>query len=1051
MLIFNEWRYAVRQPLVWLCIIIPLVFAVMLSSGLAAVEVNSLKQFKLNITMLQMMQLPVLVGVLAPVIFLRDQHASMQELIYATQTSLFKRSLARVCLLICLVFIISLISDLVMIYMQVRQLGYIPNMVSFTVFNSFLVLLPNSCFLVVVAFFVCHKSANSLPNYVVFTVLWIGYIMLASITGNPMLAGSSIISNRFYTLFVWLDPFAYTAVINSLTNSLGASFAINRVVVSMLAVGIFYITFSKNKKHTLLKSENGKNTNEYIRYNTLEPAEYKTAKVTKKPFLMMASLYKITLVNLVSHPVTLLIIFVWPVIVFNSVASSSGYVEPMSVMSTTSLDAISYYAFDMQLLFGTLLMALWSWQVSCFAKYYNIAELIAATPLKTYYFLNSQLLALGTMILFFLTMSLLGASAAQWFLHSAYQFEVHLTILFLMTIVLAIIACVFLCVFNLCRSQLIAGLLIAVILLIKFTPIMTSLGLTHTLWSVGWTPLQAPDNFWGYRASISSYWPYISVWLVACISLVIITGIFNHRGAGLSQRVMGVKHFWLLIPLLITVALFTQLHLRLVEEKPLTNSHKREAFKAQYEKAFSQWRNVAQPNIVHIDANVGFYPHQQQAHFSLIYTLKNTHQAPIKEILVGRSGFYKWADIEIDGAQRAKSFPLLNQAVFKFENEMQPGEIRKLVTRFDVHQAKLWPVRGHQIITPEFSYIRSVPLLPTVGYQDNYELTDPILRQQHALKVKSVIRPTKLFAKTAKASTHYQWLTMSSKVSSTRGYQVITQGEEISRTSKDDREIFHFETRTPINAIPAWVTVPYSPVTKQQNGVILNVFAKDKNEPARAESIAVNLSAMGDTIKWLNNISPYRAKQLSLIGSPSVGATGYALPQLILIEDSVGFRSKPSANAGFDQRYRRAVHETAHQWFGHDIGNGVFSDSAFLVESMAKYIELVVIEQRYGKATMQALVEYETTRYEQSMLMNIKERTALVDATQSFDQYSRATIVFAKLRAAIGDEPIINALKLVWKNHGYPNSPANSMDFIRALKHEAGKEQESLINTLFLE
>ena len=61
MLIFNEWRYAVRQPLVWLCIIISLVFAVMLSSGLAAVEVNSLKQFKLNITMLQMMQLRVLV------------------------------------------------------------------------------------------------------------------------------------------------------------------------------------------------------------------------------------------------------------------------------------------------------------------------------------------------------------------------------------------------------------------------------------------------------------------------------------------------------------------------------------------------------------------------------------------------------------------------------------------------------------------------------------------------------------------------------------------------------------------------------------------------------------------------------------------------------------------------------------------------------------------------------------------------------------------------------------------------------------------------------
>ncbi|WP_235207528.1 M1 family aminopeptidase [Pseudoalteromonas agarivorans] len=1051
MLIFNEWRYAVRQPLVWLCIIIPLIFAIMLSYGLATVEVDSLKQFKLNITMLQMMQLPMLVGVLAPVMLLRDQHASMQELIYVTQTSLFKRSLARVCILICLVFIISLSAILIMAFMHIRQLGYIPNTASFTLFSSFLVLLPNSCLLVVIAFYICHKSATSLPNYVFFAVLWVGYIVLASITGNPMLAGSSIISNSFYTLFIWLDPFAYTGVINSLTNSLGASFAINRVVVSLLAVGIFLITLNQNTILKNKKANKGQSTNEYIRHNMLEPAEYTTARVTQKPFLMMASLYKITLVNLVSHPVTLLIIFVWPVMVFNSVASSSGYVEPMSVMSTTSLDAISYYAFDMQLLIGTLLLALWSWQVSCFAKYYNIAELIAATPLKTYYFIISQLFVLGTMILVFLSMSLLGASAAQWFLHSAYQLEAHLSILFLMFIPLTIIACVFLCVFNLCRSQLIAGLLIGAILLIKFTPIMTYFGLTHTLWSVGWTPLQAPDNFWGYRASMSSYWPYISVWLVACISLVIITGVFNHRGTGLSRRVLGVKHFWLFIPLLITVALFTQLHLRLVEEKPLTNSHKREAFKAQYEKSFSQWRNVAQPRIVHIDANVDFYPQKQQAHFSLIYTLKNTHQESIKEVLIGRAGFYKWANIEIDGAQRAKSFPLLNQAVFKLENEMQPGEIRKLVTRFDFHQAKLWPVRGHQIITPEFSYIRSVPLLPTVGYQDNYELTDPILRQQHALKVKQSIRPTKLFAKTAKASTHYQWLTMSSKVSTTSGYQVITQGEEISRTSKDDREIFHFETRTPINAIPAWVTVPYSPVTKQQNGVMLNVFAKDKNEPARADSIAVNLSAMGDTIKWLNKISPYRAKQLSLIGSPRLGVTGYALPQLILIEDSVGFRSKPSANAGFDQRYRRAVHETAHQWFGHDIGNGVFADSAFLVESLAKYIELVVIEQRYGKKAMQALVEYETSRYQQSALMSIKEKLALVDATQGFDQYSRSTIVFAKLRAVIGDKPIIRALRSIWKNNSYPNRPANSMDFIRSLKFEAGIEHEALINKLLLE
>lgn len=88
---------------------------------------------------------------------------------------------------------------------------------------------------------------------------------------------------------------------------------------------------------------------------------------------------------------------------------------------------------------------------------------------------------------------------------------------------------------------------------------------------------------------------------------------------------------------------------------------------------------------------------------------------------------------------------------------------------------------------------------------------------------------------------------------------------------------------------------------------------------------------------------------LHIVAAPKFGGTGYALPEIILIGNKVGFRASPSFDAGFDQRYRRAVHETAHQWFGHDIGNSVPDDSAFLVESMAKYIELVMIEKRYGQ------------------------------------------------------------------------------------------------------
>lgn len=145
------------------------------------------------------------------------------------------------------------------------------------------------------------------------------------------------------------------------------------------------------------------------------------------------------------------------------------------------------------------------------------------------------------------------------------------------------------------------------------------------------------------------------------------------------------------------------------------------------------------------------------------------------------------------------------------------------------------------------------------------------------------------------------------------------------------------------------------------------------------------------------------------------------------------------------------MHKTAHQWFGHDIGNSVPADSAFLVESMAKYIELVIIEKRYGKAAMNSLVDYETKRYQQALRMDITAKMALIDTTKSYDQYSKATIVFAKLRAEIGDEAITRALKSVWQEYAYPNRPATAMDFIRALNKEVAAQHKELITELFLD
>lgn len=1064
MLIINEWRYAFRQPLLWLCIVIPMLFAYILSIGITSVDVDITKQFQLKLMAMQVMTFPLLIGVLSPLFFLRDHHANMDELIAVTPVKAIKRGLTRVVSAFIVVTSIAIACIATMMFANFIMLGVQATFVITALLNIALFVLPNIFFLIVIGYFVCKKSTNSLLCYVTFGALWIGYIMLASITGSPVMAGSSIVSEQFYQVFIWADPFGFTALIHQFSATdwyvnllvIGNRLALLVISALLLFYGLTAQSINKAKKRpTLLarllnKSSNTNTRGEIGGNDTTKTgssiSNYQPVEIKENVISVLFSLYKSHLSFLLFNRVTITILCLWPMLIFNEVMSSNGYAGALLTMDYTSLDVINRFAFNMLPVMGTFLMVLWSWQLCTYDGNHKIAELFAATPIKNYQMVIAQLCVLSSMVGLFLLVTFLGASIGQWLGQSDYQASAYALPFLLIALPVMLIGWIFIGIFNLCKSPLLAAIIIFFILLAKFTPMMTTFGLTHTFFNIAWAPIQEPELFWGYRASISTYWPYMQAWLIAVITFIAIAITWSYRGLGLSRAAGKRQHSWLLLPIALSTVLFVQLHLQLVDEKPLTNSHKREAYKAAYEHNYGQWKNTMQPSVQHIDAQVDFYPHAQNVKFSLIYTLVNHHQSAIKQVLIGRAGYYQWAEVSLDGANQVNFDRGLNQAVFEFEQPMQPGEVRTLSTEFTYQQPELWPAGGHQLVTPELSYLRGVPLLPFIGYQKDFELRDPQLREDHNLAINKAELPTTLFANDQTRAGRYDWITLSSKVTTERGYQVLTQGELTSESVVNSRSVFKFTSQTPFRAIPAWLTMPFDAISREQGSVKLQVFT-----PNQGEAAELNLKAMADTIEWFGaNISPYRAKQLSLVDVPWIGGTGYALPQIMFIHDNVGFRARPTKGAGFDQRYRRAVHETAHQWFGHDVGNGVNQDHVFLIESMAKYIELVLMEKHYGKTAVDALIEYEKTRYQQRTLTEIGKSVALIDATQGYDQYSRATLVFAKLRETVGDKVIISALKALWQAHGYPNSPANSMDFVRCLKKEAGAAHESLINNLFL-
>jgi ABC-2 type transport system permease protein len=1045
MLFVNELRFCLRQPLVLVCMILMPIFGLILSSGAQEGSDNLGTQLQLAHIILLMMVLPIVLGALSPIVFLRDTSSNMSELINCTPITHKKRWLLRYGTMVSLLFALFVVCFILVLVLYTLEFGFSAELFSITIRNLLLLVLPSILFVTAFSLWLSTYWQSAMVMYVWIAALGMIYLMLGSMAGSPVLAGSAVISDSFYNTMLWLDPYGISALldnINSANTYMSIELLTNRLIYLLLTVVLVYVVLTRKPKEKVRekRAKNLGTTKLSLQSNT----KYKRAiRFPTSPFIQ---LIKVSFFTLLHSRVTQVILLIWPMIIFNEVMSGISYAETLSVVSPNSIDALNLVAFELFSVLGAFVVALWSWFICSRDKSYNIAELIAAAPISNRQLVGAHIIALGLMIVLLLLLTFVGSSVAELLSGSEWLFHHYLVQLSLSGFPLFLLGTLFVCLHHLCRSSATSGGIVALIILIKFTPIMTALGMTHTLWNFAGSPLQAPDNFWGYSASISLYFPYMTVWIAACISLVLLAISRSHRGTGLGKLSIMSLPKSVLISFSVTLLAGLSLHFALVDEKPLTNSDKRETWKAQYETSFAHWQDKAQPAVVHIDSEIDIYPSQEFANFKLSYTLENRTSTPIEQVLIGRYGNYTFGNISLDGATLIEFDDELNQGIYQFAQQLMPGEQRVMHAEFSFKQSQYWPHRSHQVVKPEFAYFRANPLLPTIGYQTVHQLDNAKLRAKYKLKQIENLAPSQLFQEETNDTGTYQWASLTTIISTKTGHHAISQGELVSSRNEGTRSFFKFETKQPVHAIPTWMSVPYAPLSQKTQGTTLNVYSPQKNEAAQ-----VNIKAMADTLTWFaENITPYPGAQLNLVAAPDIGAGGYALPQIMLIKNTVGFRAKPSTDASFDQRYRRAVNETAHQWFGHGIGNGVQKDRSFLSESLVKYIELVIIEKHYGEKAMLALVEVEQERYDLSQRNNMQPPVALIDATQEHDIHARATLAFTKLREAISDKPITAALKSLWLQHAYPKTPATSMDFVRALKRHSAAKHHPLINELFL-
>ncbi|WP_435416842.1 hypothetical protein WAB17_08050 [Parerythrobacter aurantius] len=1040
----NEARLLCRHPLVGLALVSAAMMSGMLAAGSAAPVGSTPAEALLRANFfIPIFVLPFLAAAIGPVVFLREVEHDMRELVGSYPLTARQWLASRIGSCLALLLAACVMAQLAILAVlsgrngQSLPQGMLESLGWLAVIHAPACLIW-SCVLARLS------SATGHPGVLYFGAGfgWVAYIGLASVTGTPLIAGSYVAWEPLRQALLVLDPYAITAMtspipesglLRSRTADILAGRAVWLIACLLLLRGIAEMPSRVGRAGSGADAAAGR--------------PMRAEGIGRLP--RRTGLLLLHVRHVVRDRVFPLMIGGWILLLGSETFSGLAYAEPLAQVDPNSRDALNRVMWDVVPIAAALVLLYATDRICRMFPALRMHELVAATPYRSRAIVGSQVLAIWAVAILFLALAGLVVMAAQLAAHSPVEPREYALQFGLALLPLLMLGMMFVSIHALVRLRFAANLANLAVILFGFTSLAPALGLHHPLWRPLATPLVAPDHYWGFEGSIAGFAPFAAFWFAVALALLLMAVLLYHRGMAFRQVRWrsAIRAPLLGIALVIMAGAGMHgraIHTALAAEGLLVTPEDRRAQRADYERTYSHWANVPQPDVASVRFAVDFDPESSSAALVARMTLVNRSDSTITQLLVGRNLLPLDGELRLSAGRAVRTDARLGQTVFRLDRPMQPGETRELVFAAMLHQSGLVPASMPLVLRPSFSSLPAHAMLPVIGYQRELTLRHPERRAEQGLPALQLTPPSRLPpqpATLASGSAHFE-----STITTALGQHAIGPGELVRSWQADGHRHFLYRSDGPMRSMPAFYSVPWRPKYAEAGPVTVEILAPKilaKDDP--------NLLGTLDALALLGSeVAPYPQRTFRLIAIPEIGPSGYALPQTALLSHRLAFRARPRADAGFSQAYRRAAHEAAHQWFGHRIGHGVPEEHAFLIESLAKYAELVVIERRFGSAALRALVAYELDRYRQARLDMAFPVAPLIDAEDNEDMYSRATLVFACLRQRVGDEPILTAIRQITDQGERSGRPARSLDFVDVLVATSGPEAEGAVRSLLL-
>lgn len=579
---------------------------------------------------------------------------------------------------------------------------------------------------------------------------------------------------------------------------------------------------------------------------------------------------------------------------------------------------------------------------------------------------------------------------------------------------------------------------------------------------LGSTPGYTYSDMNSFGPSITSVHWFNTYWILAGLVLTGLTGLLWVRGTTteLGKRVQIIKkHFnptykismGIILLLWLSTTGFVYYNTQVLNT--YDNSDDVEQSRADYEKQYKQYQGIVQPKITDVIYNIDIFPEDRNVITNSRVTLNNKSHTPIDSLHF----------IINDDWDMKLSIP---NSELVYEDEDAGYLIYKLNEPMQAHASIVMNVEaanitkgfendpGNTSVVKNGTFFNNMNVLPNIGYQESFELSDKYTRKKYDLEPKEQMPKLESPCSDHCMSNYLSsggsdWVSVETFISTSGDQLAIAPGSLQKEWQEDGRNHYHYKVDRPSQNFYSFISARYEVARKKWKDVDIEVYYDQQH----AYNVELMLDAVESSLEYYTeNFGPYYHKQARIIEFPRYSTFAQAFPGTMPYSESFGFIINLEDKSDNNVINAVIAHEMAHQWWAHQVIGSAMEGSTMLSESFAEYSSLMVMKNELNDdLKMKKFLKYDFDRYLRGRSSETRKETPLYKVqNQGYIHYGKGAVILYALQDYIGEDSLNQALQGFLEAYRYQEPPyPTSMDFFEYLEPRIPDSLSYLVDDWF--